>query len=323
MASEKIKLSVGIFVFLGIIFFVVFIVWLGASNFYKKGNYYLTFFDESVQGLEIGSSVKYRGVNVGRVEKIGISAGSRFIEILMKIHGKKPVDGDIVVQLKSVGITGIIYMELDIYDNKSYARPLKPGFDTQYKVIPSIPSDVSEIMDSLQDIVFEFKSMNFKVMSEKMAEVFDNLNKQLNAMKTAEISEKIIYLLNDFNKGIENINIGELTEGGKKLIKEMEINLNKLGTLITHIDYVLMEENNMDEIIAELREGIIGVNSIIQSMNDIINGNKYTMDRFPDKIDSTLDGMEKSINNFNSILEIIKDQPSIIFSPPPAKREYD
>ena len=323
MASEKVKLSVGIFVFLGILFFVAFIVWLGASNFYKKGNYYLTFFDESVQGLEIGSSVKYRGVNVGRVEKIGISAGSRFIEVLMKIHGKKSVDEDIVVQLKSVGITGIIYMELDIYDNKSYAKPLKPGFDTQYKVIPSIPSDVSEIMDSLQDIVFEFKSMNFKVMSEKMAEVFDNLNKQLNAMKTAEISEKIIYLLNDFNKGIENINIGELTEGGKKLIKEMEINLNKLGTLITHIDYVLMEENNMDEIIAELREGIIGVNGIIQSMNDIINGNKHTMDRFPDKIDSTLDGMKKSINNFNSILEIIKDQPSIIFSPPPAKREYD
>jgi len=323
MASEKVKLSVGIFVFLGILFFVAFLVWLGASNFYKKGNYYLTFFDESVQGLEIGSSVKYRGVNVGRVEKIGISAGSRFIEVLMKIHGKKSVDEDIVVQLKSVGITGIIYMELDIYDNKSYAKPLKPGFDTQYKVIPSIPSDVSEIMDSLQDIVFEFKSMNFKVMSEKMAEVFDNLNKQLNAMKTAEISEKIIYLLNDFNKGIENINIGELTEGGKKLIKEMEINLNKLGTLITHIDYVLMEENNMDEIIAELREGIIGVNGIIQSMNDIINGNKHTMDRFPDKIDSTLDGMKKSINNFNSILEIIKDQPSIIFSPPPAKREYD
>jgi len=52
MATIKTKLMVGIFVLLGFTLATVSIIWLGMSNYFEKGLYYVAYFDESVQGLD-------------------------------------------------------------------------------------------------------------------------------------------------------------------------------------------------------------------------------------------------------------------------------
>ena len=46
---------------------------LGAGNVFKRTVTIETYFDESVQGLDVGSAVKYRGVQIGRVTRIGFT----------------------------------------------------------------------------------------------------------------------------------------------------------------------------------------------------------------------------------------------------------
>ena len=69
MATLKTKFMVGLFVVTGFSFAVVAVVWLGMSNYFEKGQYYVAYFDESVQGLDKDSPVKYRGVTIGSVNK--------------------------------------------------------------------------------------------------------------------------------------------------------------------------------------------------------------------------------------------------------------
>ena len=71
MASQKTKFAVGLFVAMGITLAILVTIWLGMSRFLQKGRFYVTYFDESVQGLDVDSPVKYRGVFTGRVESIG------------------------------------------------------------------------------------------------------------------------------------------------------------------------------------------------------------------------------------------------------------
>jgi len=97
----------------GIIIGAGIIVWIGASKYFQKGATYVTFFDESVQGLQMDSSVKYRGVDVGRVERIRVAPDYKLVEVVMKVELEGDLQQNTVARLKTAGITGIVFIELD------------------------------------------------------------------------------------------------------------------------------------------------------------------------------------------------------------------
>ena len=86
MTGKTSKFLIGLFVMAGILLGVGIIVWIGASKYFQKGSTYVTFFDESVQGLQMDSSVKYRGVDVGRVERIRVAPDYKLVEVVMKVE---------------------------------------------------------------------------------------------------------------------------------------------------------------------------------------------------------------------------------------------
>ena len=61
MARQKTNLIIGLFVILGVVMGVVAIIWVGATSYFQKGTTYISYFDESVQGLQLNSAVKFRG----------------------------------------------------------------------------------------------------------------------------------------------------------------------------------------------------------------------------------------------------------------------
>jgi phospholipid/cholesterol/gamma-HCH transport system substrate-binding protein len=129
MATLKTKFSVGLFLISGIAVVVVAVIWLGLSNYLEKGRFFVAYFDESVQGLDKDSPVKYRGVSIGRVQRIGVAPDERLIEVVLKIESDIKSDDnteDFVAQLKSVGITGLMFIEIERQGNRSV--DVKPPF---------------------------------------------------------------------------------------------------------------------------------------------------------------------------------------------------
>src|SRR5689334_24962763 len=68
--------KIGIFVISAVILGVLGVVVLGAGAIFQKKNIAETYIDESVQGLDVGSPVKFRGVPVGRVEDISLTSAA-------------------------------------------------------------------------------------------------------------------------------------------------------------------------------------------------------------------------------------------------------
>ena len=85
MATEAHKLQVGVFVIAASVLGVAAIIWLGASRYFEDTETMATYFAESVQGLDPGSAVKYRGVPSGRVKHIRIAPDGELIEVILEI----------------------------------------------------------------------------------------------------------------------------------------------------------------------------------------------------------------------------------------------
>ena len=150
MATQKTKFAVGLFVAVGITLAILVTIWLGMSRFLQKGRFYVTYFDESVQGLDVDSPVKYRGVFTGRVESIGVAPDSKLIKVILKIESGQKLDENIVAQLKAVGITGSMFVELDQKRAGEADQSPPLSFPSEYPIIASKPSDISGLLGGFE-----------------------------------------------------------------------------------------------------------------------------------------------------------------------------
>ena len=103
---------VGLFVTLAFLIAAAAIIWINASRYFEKGTRYVTFFNESVQGLSKDSEVKYQGVTVGRVEEIRIAPDNKTVAVVMLINLKDNLPRKVVAQLNMTGITGLMFVNL-------------------------------------------------------------------------------------------------------------------------------------------------------------------------------------------------------------------
>ena len=91
MSTKSSKFLIGLFVIVGVLICAAVIIWVGAARFFMKGSLYAVYFDESVQGLQVDSAIKYRGVEIGKVQSIDVAPDYRLIEVIMKID----LEGDL------------------------------------------------------------------------------------------------------------------------------------------------------------------------------------------------------------------------------------
>jgi phospholipid/cholesterol/gamma-HCH transport system substrate-binding protein len=78
VSDEAHYARVGAFVFGGILLAVITAIVIGGGSFFQKPIIVETVFDESVQGIDVGSPVKLRGVKIGTVSYIGL-VGDNYI----------------------------------------------------------------------------------------------------------------------------------------------------------------------------------------------------------------------------------------------------
>ena len=88
--------KIGTFVLSALIIVVVGIVMLSGGRWSQK-TYWETYFDESVQGLAVGAPIKYRGVQIGTVERIA------FVAMNMDLTSTKRTCRDTVAMWWSLG----------------------------------------------------------------------------------------------------------------------------------------------------------------------------------------------------------------------------
>lgn len=167
MSARSSKFLIGLFVIVGVLICAGIIIWVGAARLFVKGSQYAVYFDESVQGLQVDSAIKYRGVEIGKVQSIDVAPDYRLIEVNMKIDLEGDLHNQTIASLKTAGITGIVFIELDRIKPGELANSPKLTFKTDYPVIPSRRSEISQFIADTSVIMQSIKAIDFKGISDQ------------------------------------------------------------------------------------------------------------------------------------------------------------
>ena len=69
--------AIGMFVIGATVLIIGAILYVGSSTVFSKTDKYVLYFDESINGLDLGAKVKFKGVPIGRVVGTYIGYNSR------------------------------------------------------------------------------------------------------------------------------------------------------------------------------------------------------------------------------------------------------
>ena len=140
-------LAVGIFVLLGTMALIAGGFWVGGFGQAVPLSKYTVVFERDVNGLSVGSPVRYMGVDVGQVTTIQLfRAGRTAIEVRIEIARSTPVDGGTYASLGYQGITGVAFINLAA--DSGVHRPLAVAAGDDFPIIRTRDVGIAALLNS-------------------------------------------------------------------------------------------------------------------------------------------------------------------------------
>jgi len=304
---------IGLFVTIGVLIGLIAVVWLGASKYFEKGGTYATYFDESVQGLQKDSTVKYRGVDVGRVEKIRVAPDQDVIEVVMKISLKGELQRTHIAQLKPAGITGIVFIELDRKQPGEQDLSPKLTFASEYPIIASKPSDIKQILAGVQGVLENLKKIDAEGISKGIVLTVANLNGVITKVDTALAEKRLDEIIIEVKNTLVKIqSFAANIEGEIRTL-----NLAKTGAHVEKTTARLDQIMNSGEVEAILVE----VKNASSKMNQFVEGFDKRSLAITNNIRDTSENLKRASESLEMLVERVYASPSdLLFSQPPSPR---
>jgi phospholipid/cholesterol/gamma-HCH transport system substrate-binding protein len=137
---------------------VAFVWWYSGRGDRRDYITYEIYFQGTVSGLSRGSPVRYLGVDVGRVTALNIDkldAGR--VLVIAEIDSTAPISGATLAKLGLLGLTGLLYIDLQQDPDIPAGRPLRDG--VRHPLIPSRKGTIEASAERLPEILAQATSV--------------------------------------------------------------------------------------------------------------------------------------------------------------------
>ena len=110
MATRAQKIRLGLFMMMSVVILIGGAVTLIGINVWNVKSKYFVRYTASISGLDVGSSVKMRGVRVGQVESISVNMD--YVQVNFTTMPATKIRSDVTANAVASGITGLKFIEL-------------------------------------------------------------------------------------------------------------------------------------------------------------------------------------------------------------------
>jgi phospholipid/cholesterol/gamma-HCH transport system substrate-binding protein/paraquat-inducible protein B len=338
--SEKANyFKIGLFIITSLALAIIGIVVLRAGTFFQKELLWETYFDESVQGLEIGAPIKHRGVKVGKVKTIGFvrtvykaqlsqEDQLRFASLVlvrMTVHDEFPglrleskeellqaaIDEGLRIRLASQGVTGVVHLEADQLDPKEYP-PLEISWKPDYFRVPSAPSKIKVVGDALSNIARDLEQANIHKATEDLDKLVLSVTKLVEDAQMEQLTRQAGQTLTD---------IQTTAKEAQRLLDDPEI--KRL------FSDAALAAGGAKRVVIDLDRTTKRINQASETLPETIARLEQSLKRMDRLIASKSQDLEQTIANLRQISDNVRDltndakrYPSqVLFGEAPPRRD--
>lgn len=296
--------KLGLFVLVGTICTAGFLLWLGTASFRKQTVRYVSYFDESVTGLDIGSKVAFRGVAIGNVADINIAPDRRHVEVdydlnvpdlsrmgLVKKVGRDiqlRISDDVRVQISSAGVTGNKYVKLDFLPNS----PLQElPFPVPENFIAASPSTLKNLEDSITRALD-----SLPVVVEKVLGVLATADAVMNELRAAAIPQKTSQLLASATKTVDSLHGKVNSVDSAGLSQRAHETLVSLQAVMARADAMIARVNSDEGLLTSVQRATDAMGDVAVGARDTAPKLDHTLEQVSDlslSMQRLLDALER------------------------------
>ncbi|MGF1451191.1 MAG: MlaD family protein [Opitutales bacterium] len=275
MSKRANPAAVGLFVFGALFLGFAAIVVFGSGKFFQTRQAFILYFEDSVQGLNVGAPVKFKGVTIGEVTDIFIRyrqpADSPHVPVIIEIDteglqekhnvlvdladpdelARQILNGLRAALQQDSFVTGRLYIELDYYPDLEEPPEMvqsAEGPDDQpaYLEIPTLRFGLTEVLQKLTRMVNDVSQIDFPGIANDARLTINNANSLLSEVNAKvrqldvnAINREVVMTLEQVRVLVEDPALSEVGPNLNDALKQVQ-------SLTTKVDA------NIDPLMADL-----------------------------------------------------------------------
>lgn len=224
---------------------------------------------ETVTGLQPQALVRYRGVDIGKVDTIGFDRKTTGnVLIRLEVDSAAPITSDTFATLSFQGVTGLAFVQLD--DSGKQAVRLVPNDDAPPR-IPLRPGFLAKLQDKGEKILEQVEQATARINQvladpnqKRLAAALDNVGQA--AASVSQLSTSMTALL-DAQFGPTRVNIPAFVKTADAALASLRGTSDAAKTAVTEIGKTAQRLNAKDGPVDRLAEGAEGLAHAADSFN--------------------------------------------------------
>ena len=336
--------KLGLFVIAAFGLCALFLVIFGAGELFKKELLAETCFNESVQGLSIGSEVKYKGIKIGTVKDITsvaqrYSTKSDYVLVIISLEQdiymgqtggtakermSKALKDGLTAKLAFKGLTGVAYLETD-YANIDPQDLLELSWTPQNLYIPSRQSSMKQYGDALNQILDNLAAINLRGITMDIEALLKTLEQKANNFDSKAISNLIASLIIELKGTNQKVSQAMESKQIKKILDDAQASFSDLRVMIhaarspvnSAVQDLTLAAQSTRNMTSELEKSLspridnlsTNLDQLVESLASITGTMENMVWLNTDRIRSILENLETTSENLKQMSKDIKQYP--------------
>ena len=316
--------KIGFFVLTGFALILVAIGIAGARVIKRNEIFAETYIAESVTGLEIGSPVKYRGVPVGSVKRIGFLYSEygnemtdhdaplyaqRILVVMaldpqqflpMKADNQSKFLQDLItsglrVKVASQGLTGIASIEFDYFPAAQYSNEFQKVTWTPKNVyIPSAPSTFFIFKKNTEDLIFKFNQLDLQGIATEFHELLKTTHTKVGAIDAATLSSEALQLVRELRTTTQALQKIAGAPQFQSLPTDLAATLARVNKTVDNLNA------QIEPLMASLKSVTDRTDNLLVSLSSVTTNTGTRIDQTFDTVGKTLDSFGKTLDSLGT-----------------------
>jgi len=293
MSRHASPTTIGLFVLGAIALAVVGVSVFASQSLFRTQTTLISYFDESVNGLDVGAPVKFKGVPIGQVSEIQVrldlqeetfqvpvlyridvapvtNVAGRSVNLADPEVLQRQVDEGLRAQLQMESLlTGKLYIELTFTDDPTAVAAV--GGDAPYPEVPTLLSPMARIGEEASGLVSDLRRFDVNTINQNLVELLVTANRKIDKLNVAAINDSLLQTIRSVQT------LAEAPEIRRAL-------------------------DDVPRIAARLDTTLADVQVLARSLNDAVPSTARSLDATTDELIATLDALQQTMQDTRQML---------------------